>query len=385
MMAVISSLNSDEEFRRRVVEVLKKPEDLDEPSRLFLLRPDGWKEELSALAEVQAEDSERRDKKSAEVDARRKLAGLETALEKSRSELAESRVRADVAERELADVSSELGQMKAAAVLLSEELDEATGERQQAVRQLKTSEALATARLAKIRALEASVRSASARAGTDPSGDSGNAPGTDELGGRAAELAARESEVELAEKLLNRLSGAITGVLSELESLGPPVAPATTRPAVSSHRRALRLGRGVPDDSRQGLADLLDHEPMCVFVDGYNVSKSAWPQLSIADQRDQLIAMLGRMKSRTSADVHLVFDGDSTGARPNVSVPYPVRVHFTEDGVEADDRILEFLDDLDARTPALVISSDRRVRDGSRERGANVISSRVLIEFCRRG
>lgn len=384
MVAVVSSLNSDEEFRGRVVEALKKPEDLDEASRLFLLRPDGWKEDLSALADQHAEDSERSGKKSAEMDARRKLAGVEAALEKSRFELGESRARANVAERELADVSRELNEVKAAAAVLSEELDEASGGRQQAIRQLKASEVLATTRLSKIRALESSIRPGSTESNADPSGDPGNAPGPDELARRATELAARESEVDLAEKLLRQLSGAISDVLSELGSLRPSVALPQKRSAVASPRRALRLGRGVPDDSRQGLADLLSHEPICVFVDGYNVSKSAWPQLSIADQRNQLIAMLGRMKGRTSADVHLVFDGDSTGARPNVSVPYPVRVHFTENGVEADDRILEFLDDLDARTPALVISSDRRVRDGSRERGANVVSSRVLIEFCRR-
>jgi predicted RNA-binding protein with PIN domain len=139
----------------------------------------------------------------------------------------------------------------------------------------------------------------------------------------------------------------------------------------------------VVDDSIEGLQALLQQPRICVFVDGYNVSKSAWPRSAIAEQRILLVSFLGEIRTRFGPEIHVVFDGDSRGERPTSRTSLPVRVHFTSSGVEADDRILEFLEQLDSTRPALVITSDQRVRNGARARGANVVSSAVLLKLRR--
>lgn len=151
-----------------------------------------------------------------------------------------------------------------------------------------------------------------------------------------------------------------------------------------SQRRAVRLGRGLSADSLQGLDEYLRRPETFVIVDGYNVSMAGWPQQSISTQRESLLRALGTVAAIAAADIHIVFDGAHDGARPSVSTPLPVRVHFTEAGVEADDRILEFVDDAPLEDAVVVVSSDARVRDGARDRGAVPISTQTLLERIRR-
>jgi predicted RNA-binding protein with PIN domain len=145
----------------------------------------------------------------------------------------------------------------------------------------------------------------------------------------------------------------------------------------------VRLRRGAAADTAEGLAQLLEVPAMVVLVDGYNVSMTGWPGQPVARQRDRLLDLLGNVVAQRAADVHVVFDGAGGGERPAVSAPLPVRVHFTEAGVEADDRLIAFARDLPAARPVTVVSSDRRVRDGARRWGANVASAASLVELGR--
>jgi predicted RNA-binding protein with PIN domain len=145
----------------------------------------------------------------------------------------------------------------------------------------------------------------------------------------------------------------------------------------------VRLRRGAAADTAEGLAQLLEVPAMVVLVDGYNVSMTGWPGQPVARQRDRLLDLLGNVVARRAADVHVVFDGAGGGERPVVSAPLPVRVHFTEAGVEADDRLIAIARDLPASRPVTVVSSDRRVRDGARRWGANVASAASLVELGR--
>ena len=110
----------------------------------------------------------------------------------------------------------------------------------------------------------------------------------------------------------------------------------------------------------------------------------AAPFLDPYAQRDSLVAALGTVKTRTGAQVHVVFDGDAEGARPAVGAPLPVRVHFSPAEIEADDVILDMVAGLPTDVPVLVVSSDRRVADGARRLGANSVRSRELLDLVRR-
>jgi predicted RNA-binding protein with PIN domain len=120
---------------------------------------------------------------------------------------------------------------------------------------------------------------------------------------------------------------------------------------------------------------------MALMVDGYNVSMLAWPDAELADQRDRLVARLEALAARTGVEPVVVFDGVS-GLPPTSGRPrQQVRVRFSADGVEADDEILEMVDGYPVDHPMTVVSNDRRVADGARERGANVMASTTLLQI----
>jgi predicted RNA-binding protein with PIN domain len=160
-----------------------------------------------------------------------------------------------------------------------------------------------------------------------------------------------------------------------------PPAPADAGPK----RSAAALPPAVFDDSVEAAEHLVRLNGVVLLVDGYNVSKLRWPELSITEQRQRLVSALGRLAARTGADIHVVFDG-ADQAEPALP-PGPrrlVRISFSPPGVEADDVVLELIAGIPAHRPVVVASSDRRVQDGAVLRGANVISSPQLVAVLAR-
>ncbi|NOX28578.1 MAG: hypothetical protein GXP35_00780, partial [Actinobacteria bacterium] len=94
----------------------------------------------------------------------------------------------------------------------------------------------------------------------------------------------------------------------------PPDQPATAQP---KRRRPHRSARGVLDDSPAGVDELIRVPRMQMLVDGYNVTKTGWPNADLYTQRERLLsAMAARLGGRLIATV--VFDGaDVTGAGHN--------------------------------------------------------------------
>jgi predicted RNA-binding protein with PIN domain len=122
-----------------------------------------------------------------------------------------------------------------------------------------------------------------------------------------------------------------------------------------------------------------------ILVDGYNVSHAGWPGTPIADQRRRLVDALAELVARTGADVRVVFDGADIAEPPLVSTTArPVRVTFSPPDVEADDVIVAEVAQIPAHRPVVVASSDRRVRDESRARGANLLRSSQLLVLLHR-
>ena len=154
---------------------------------------------------------------------------------------------------------------------------------------------------------------------------------------------------------------------------------------------ATALGRPRPADLEaqalllfEATDQLLRTPDVQVVVDGYNVSMEGWPHLDARTQRDRLVGLLSGVAARAGARIQVVFDGDDDGRRPAVGAALAVRVHYTPVGVEADDVVIEMVGRLPSELPVVVVSSDRRVRDGARASGANVVSSAALLEWDRR-
>ncbi|MFM7509434.1 MAG: NYN domain-containing protein, partial [Actinomycetota bacterium] len=160
-----------------------------------------------------------------------------------------------------------------------------------------------------------------------------------------------------------------------------PTVPAATGSAATGstrRRRPQRLVRGAVEGTPAGVDQLLRSPGALVVVDGYNLAMAVWRSLSPAELRDRTVGFLTDVRSRTGADVVVVFDGGEIGERLAVAAPVGVRTMFSPTGIEADDVIIDLMAKVPAEQPVVVVSSDRRVRDGVRRQGANVIRSEEL-------
>jgi predicted RNA-binding protein with PIN domain len=146
-------------------------------------------------------------------------------------------------------------------------------------------------------------------------------------------------------------------------------------------RRPTPLPPGTFDDSVEAAGHLVRVEGVRVLVDGYNVTKSARPELALSEQRRWLTDAAVELAARTGARVELVFDGadERPSAPANLGRRQGVQVRFSAEGVEADDLLLELIEGLPRHVPVVVASDDRRVRDGAERRGANVVSTAQLL------
>ena len=86
----------------------------------------------------------------------------------------------------------------------------------------------------------------------------------------------------------------------------------------------------------------------------------------------------------TGIGIEVVFDGAATDATP-AALPARtgINVRFTAPEVEADDELLAMIARYPIARPVVVASTDRRVRDGARRRGANVVSAHQLLAVAR--
>lgn len=140
---------------------------------------------------------------------------------------------------------------------------------------------------------------------------------------------------------------------------------------------------GTMEDSVRAAEHLARVPHVLFLVDGYNVAKQGWPELELRHQRDRLVDALVGLQARTGAQTDVVFDGIDDGALLARGAPGRLRIEFTASDVEADDRLLELVELTPLRRPVVVVSNDRRVRDGARQRGANTLSSEQLLALLR--
>lgn len=371
--------------------------DADELGRagwLFVARPDGWELELASLiddAEARARaEQEERDERS----ARRKLTHAEEArrraedaAERARAELAVATSQLAAERRERRAAREEADQFGRRVASLEGERDsarrraaEASGEAERLQAELAAAQAeLARARAA-VEALEAEAEAAALAArAAERRAESGtqhriSVPSGAELGGDGVARAVAAAAAAAAD--LARALGEASAALSP----APPVVvlPATPPPARVApvpRRRPSALPPAVFDDTPEAAAHLVRVPGMLVLVDGYNAAKVLWPDQPALELRERLVDALGELVARTGSRVHAVFDGIGEG--PHSTGPVGRRgvlVSFSPEAVEADDVVLALVESTPLGTPVVVASNDRRVQDGARRRGANIIS-----------
>jgi predicted RNA-binding protein with PIN domain len=197
---------------------------------------------------------------------------------------------------------------------------------------------------------------------------------------RAARESWRADRLRL-ELLMDTLSGAVDGLRRELaaeQGGGSGTRPADLVTGAAPDRRAAAR---VPDAAT--LERLLGMPSVHLIVDGYNVSKTEYPELALFDQRTRLVGGLASVVARTGAEVTVVFDGAAVAAG-FARHPRGVRVLFSEPGVLADDVIRDLVRAEPHGRPLVVASSDRAVAESVQVDGAHPMRSEVLLDLLRR-
>ncbi len=197
----------------------------------------------------------------------------------------------------------------------------------------------------------------------------------------AARQAAREArqadEVRLA-LLLDTLGGAVTGLRRELSVGGTGPRPADLVAGAQTART------GSAADGRAALDALLALRSAHLIVDGYNVSKTGYPELPLAEQRTRLVGQLAALAAQTGVEITVVFDGAGVTTAP-ARGSRGVRVLFSDAGVLADDVIRDLVAMEPVGRPLIVATSDRAVVASVRRNEAHPVSSAVLLGRLSRG
>ncbi|MDT4947766.1 MAG: hypothetical protein QOJ37_361, partial [Pseudonocardiales bacterium] len=115
-----------------------------------------------------------------------------------------------------------------------------------------------------------------------------------------------------------------------------------------------------------------------VVIDGYNVTKTGYGELSLAEQRTRLVGALAPLVAQSGAEVTVAFDG---GAKPPAqpATPRGVRVLFSAADEIADDLIRRLVAAEPPGRPVVVVTSDRQVVADTARDGAWSVPSAVLL------
>lgn len=298
---------------------------------------------------------------TAEPDHR--LERLEVEADRLRAELGVARAQAQAARDELAGLQRELRRLRSDA-------DRAREEARRATQQAQTAHDEA------VTLLDEAHREREAAAVDRTAAEQ--------------ERAARRTEAKVGQQLaavrarllLDTIVDAASGLREELAL--PPV---LDRPAdlVAGSRTApptpYEGSRGRSADDPALLDELLRQPHAHLVVDGYNVTKSAWPALTLEEQRRRLVDALAGVAARTGAEVTCCFDGQvGQGAVPQ---PRGVRVLFSV-GEIADDLIRRLVRAEPPGRVVVVVTGDQAVsRDVTRD-GARVLPSTTLLARLQR-
>ena len=217
----------------------------------------------------------------------------------------------------------------------------------------------------------------------------------DRLARLQRQVSAAESQARSDRARVVRLAGELERLSAELladppaQDPGPtPVPAASPAPArlprgvkAATPGRPCVLPPGVTDVQPAAVGALLAVPGIEVILDGYNVTKDmrGVPHADLVDQRAWLVRIAAAVGANRDVRVTVVFDG--AGERTtSAAAARVVRCMFTAEGETADDRIVALVSELPADAPALVVTSDREVRSGVEQLGANVLASGVFLK-----
>jgi predicted RNA-binding protein with PIN domain len=329
-------------------------------SLAYLTRPDGWLDLLAATADTMRSDAE-----SGAIVA--KLTAAEHQVARAEHERAVAKVEAEKLRDELNRLRTEADSLRDEVRGLTRGLREAQARERKAAELLSTERGRATRAAAEAEAEQRRLRAKLADAELATTG------------ARAAAKDARSVDDARLWLLLETIGQAAAGLRRDLALQPPQRLPADYIADEVADRPGGRrtTARALEADDPVRLDQLLGLPKVHLVVDGYNVTKKGFGDVSLEQQRTRLVSALAGIAAQSGAEVTVVFDG----AERLVGVPSTrgVRVLFSRKGETADEVIRQLVRAEPDGRPVVVISSDREVADGVRRHGAYPLSSDTLL------
>lgn len=380
---IASTVDRDVVFRQRVATEAREalPDlaaalDADEPlpaadpadvaAVAYLARTPGWAARVAAAADA----AERAVADADTARAAEQLARLEAALAaeraRHRNEVAGLRAEIEAAVAEAAAVAKLLREEKGA----RRRAERAAAEAEEAARDAQAAAAEATASAGDA-VHQARARVEEAEAALEAS--------------RRAVREGRSLEDTRVRLLLDTVVESAAALRRELAL--PPVAtrPADLVEAAQPGDKVTAAERALLSDDPALLDQLVSLPQAHVIVDGYNVTKTGYPELSLEKQRTRLLMGLTHLAARSGAEVTCCFDGAALEGRVPPASARGVRVLFSKPGETADELIRRLVRAEPEGRPVCVVSSDREVVDGVRRAGARAVSASALVRRLDRG
>jgi hypothetical protein len=352
--AIMTELERDDELRERVavqVRVRAADDAADVAALAWLERTEGWADAVRAAAErvPQRVDTVQQDQR--EQRLRNRADEAERTLREQRRSHREA---LDALKAEVATLRRTLGETRTK--------ERATRQEAEAARDRAVEEAARLDR--ELRQLRAQLARLEEQAGDQ----------------RRQARSDRDDVTVRARLLLETLNDAATGLRRELglpPVSGNPGDRVEAELADEGTREPTSTGSLSPG-SPALLEQYLALPRARLIIDGYNVTKTTWPALSLEAQRSRLLSVLPGLVARTSAETTVVFDAAASETRPVVAAPRGVRVLFSPQGVIADDVIRELVAAEPAGRVIVVVTADRELGDDVRRAGARIVTPGAL-------
>ncbi len=351
--AIMSELERDDELRERVavqVRVRATGDANDVAALAWLERSEGWEDAVRAVeerprakADTAQQEREQRLRDRAE-DAERALRDQRRAHKET----------VDALKAEVSTLRRTLGETRTKEKAAREEADAARAQAEETATRLERE----------LRQLRAQVARHEERAGEQ----------------RRRARSDRDEVTIRAKLLLEAVYDAAVGLRRELglpSVSGNPGDRVEAELADQGTREPTSTGSLAPG-SPALLEQYLALPRARLIVDGYNVTKAAWPTLSLEAQRARLLTLLPGLVARTSAETTVVFDAASSETRPVVASPRGVKVLFSPVGVIADDVIRDLVAAEPTGRVVVVVTEDRALADDVRRAGARVVAPAAL-------
>jgi predicted RNA-binding protein with PIN domain len=327
-----------------------------------IVRPDGWE---GLIERAQAWEDERRTSPGSDLDAavEKLTRDLDQARgetkavrERLKSQLEQVKAENTGLRQKLGQTRADLADAKAATEAAGEALEAARREAEVAAREADAEARRLRTRISELETVTASSR----RAARDE----------------------RDAEVIRLRLLLETVMEASLGLRREMALPPSEGLPADSVFAIEpgSGSGVAGVGRALLQDDPALLRRLLELPKVHLIVDGYNVSKTAWPSCTLEQQRNRLVSGVAALVGGKGIETTIVFDGADLTNPPMVTSPKAIRVRFSAPGVIADDLIRQLVVAEPVGRPIVVVSTDREVAESVTKMGARSVAAIALVK-----